>query len=161
MADEVLERVEKLRRKFANERDGNLVKAHNSVGDAAITEALFKAMAAQRKLISFLHAVQELSGVRRWTAEIRRPLSYFVAEDSLKHRLYAMRGQATPTVTLPPEALAIIAALKQNPPPASGPKFVELHDLSPAELEALKNPPLSQYELERAAMRGREPSSEY
>jgi len=110
MADEIFERVEKLRRRFSNERDGNLVKAHNSVGDAAVTEALFKAMAAHRKLTAFLHEVSELTGKRIYAAEIRRPLSYYVAEDALKHRLYTMHGMATPTVTLPPEAQAIIGS---------------------------------------------------
>ena len=102
-------------------------KAHNSVGDAAVTEALFKAMAAHKKLTAFLHEVSELTGKLIY-AEIRRTLSYYVAEDALKHRLYTMHGMATPTVTLPPEAQAIIAALKEQPAQA-GPKFVDLHDL--------------------------------
>ena len=71
------------------------MKAHNRVGDAAVTEALFKAMAAHRKLTAFLHEVSELTGKRIY-AEIRRPLSYYVAEDALKRRLYTMHGMSSP-----------------------------------------------------------------
>jgi hypothetical protein len=135
--------VAEWRTKFADERDQAIAKG--MLEDAA---------AWHRRLQGFLKSVSDATGDRKFLGEARRTLSYFLAD---RYRSVPR----PPVVELPPECKQLIERLKANREPATGPRFINLEDLSEAEKEKRRNPGPNQYTSERMAMRRHGPSPDW
>jgi hypothetical protein len=91
-------KIERMRHKLADSRNKYLQQANHVVGDTEIGSALQKAIDEHRRLAGFMHSVAEITGRKIFDAEVRKPLSYYVGREDLKHRLRAIQGMAKPTI---------------------------------------------------------------
>jgi hypothetical protein len=145
--------AERLREQLLMDAEHHLVTAQGAVGNA-IDNALAKAMEVWRMYVGFSHALAEASGKRIY--EVRKTLFERAGSDFLKQRLLVLRATAPKSVEMP--GGAIINAIRAQRQPAPGPVFKNLDEATPDEINELRDPAPTQYELERAAMRRRGPS---
>jgi hypothetical protein len=145
---------ERLRSKLCMEAERHLAAAGRAVGDHAITSALLKAMESWRKFVGFSHDMAEASGKKSF--EVRAVLHQKAGSEFLRGRILALKHGSGMAVATEPVGREIIQAIRATREPKPGPVYKNLEDCTPEEIEELRNPSPTAYQLEREAMRRRE-----